>query len=217
MIHCHFPSPARRRLIQVPTPQSKATEPSSWRPRARVSSPWPVSPLGPRRLPPPPPLPLVGNWQPQPEPGGETLLPGVTRTSLRLRLRLLQPRASGAGGLGSRSPGAASRLSCSFPSGRKRRRIAARAARAGAPQRQRRGGGGTARSGLPGGALVPSRRAPRLARVALSLRRPDKLPGSPGPRAADWAGARAAGPGRWRERRSLQAGEAVAAQGSSRH
>lgn len=48
-------------------------------------------PLKPQR----PPPPLLCNWQPQPLPGGETLLPGVTRTSLRLRL-LLQPLASAA-------------------------------------------------------------------------------------------------------------------------
>lgn len=46
-------------------------------------------------------------------------------------------------------------------------------------------------SGVPGVGLVPGRRAPRLAKVALSLRRPDKQPGSAGQRATDWASGRA--------------------------
>lgn len=49
--------------------------------------------LEPRRLQPPPLL--LCNWQPQP--GGETVLPRVTRPSLRLLLPLFQSRASGAG------------------------------------------------------------------------------------------------------------------------
>ena len=76
----------------MPTQQSKETEPSSWRPLVWIVPPWSGSPSSPG----PPPLPLLRNWQPQPLPGGETLLPGMTRTSLRLRLLLLQSRASGA-------------------------------------------------------------------------------------------------------------------------
>lgn len=69
----------------------------------------------------------------------------------------------------------------------------------------------------PGSPACPwSAGAAALSRVALSLRRPDKRPGSAGPRAADWAGRRARR-GRRRERRSLRREEAVTAQSSSRH
>lgn len=91
-------------------------------------------------------------------------------------------------------------------------------ARAAGPERPRDNGEGAAarvRTGSPGVALVSGRRAPRLARVALSLRQPDKRPGSAGPKAGDWPGGRGRRRRR-RERRRLRPEEAVAAQGSSR-
>lgn len=103
-------------------------------------------PLEPRR----PPLPLLlllRNWQPQsqPQPGGETLQ-RVTRTSLRLRLRL-QPRASGTRASARSLQEQPLDFLRSFPSGRKRRRIAARAAR---PERPRDNGEEAAALGRAG-------------------------------------------------------------------
>lgn len=97
----------------------------------------------------------------------------------------------GGRGLGSLAPGAAARLSPLLPP-REEESLGPGGARPSVPAAM--GGGGRAgQSGVPGVALVPGRPAPRLARVALSLRRPDKRPGSAGPRAADWAGGRAGG------------------------
>lgn len=102
-------------------------------------------PLEPQR-PSLPPLLLLRNWQPQsqPPPGGETLLQGVTRTSLRLRL---QPRASGTRASARSLLEQPLGFLRSFPSGRKRRRIAARAAR---PERPRDNGEEAAAPGRAG-------------------------------------------------------------------
>ena len=136
----------------------------------------------------------------------------MTRTSLRLRLLLLQSRASGARA-SARSPQLSrSAFAVPSPSGGRGGESWLGPQR---PRDNREKAAGRGQSGVPGVGLVPGRRAPRLTQVALSLRRPDKQPGSAGPRATDWARGRARRRRRG-ERRSPRPEEVVPARGSAR-
>lgn len=139
----------------------------------------------------------------------------MTRTSLRLRLLLLQSRASGARASACSLRSSYSAVSVPSPPGGRGGESWPRRLGPKRPRDSEVGGGRAGQSGVPGVPPVPGRRAPRLAWVALSLRRPDKQPGSAGPRAADWALGQARRRRRG-ERRSLWPEEAVTAQGSSR-